>query len=168
MFSLLTPYKLLIELGLIVVLLGGLSVYSYNSGYTHATDKANARQSLISSSANIALEAKNAEVLKINKSLAAITQKMELKTHEYQTKVNDDRIAINPIKRLRDPYTKPPSDCELPINTNTTKPAINTPTQGELSEEFTDFLKQQTLAADEVATYARICHEWVIEVSSSK
>lgn len=168
MFDALAPYKLLIEAGLILALLGSISVYSYKSGYSHATDKANAAQEKVVQTANAAVIAKNAEVAKINANLAQITQKMELNTHEYTKQIELDRIALTHTRRMSDPYAKPTHDCKLPSNASAAQPTTDSPAPAELSEQLTEFLERQSYEADQVAAYANVCHDWAIGLTTIK
>lgn len=72
--------------------------------------------------------------------------------------ITDLRDAFKP-KRMYDTHRKS-SSC---TNSNTTSTA-NTPTDdGELSAEYTDFLKSEAYRADEVSAYAILCKSFVVD-----
>jgi hypothetical protein len=72
--------------------------------------------------------------------------------------ITDLRDAFKP-KRMYDTHRKS-SSC---TNSNTTSTANTTTDDGELSAEYTDFLKSEAYRADEVSAYAILCKSFVVD-----
>ena len=74
--------------------------------------------------------------------------------------ITDQRNAFKP-KRMYDTHRKS-SNCTA---TNTASTANTSATDGELSTEFTQFLKSEAYRADEISTYAELCQSYIKEIS---
>jgi predicted ATPase len=70
--------------------------------------------------------------------------------------ITDLRDAFKP-KRMYDTHRKS-SSCANSNTTSTVNPATN---DGELSAEYTDFLKSEAYRADEISAYAVLCSQFI-------
>lgn len=165
MFAALAPYRLIIELMAGMALVFGGAYYAYNAGYDAASNKAKAEQLEVARAANTALLAANAKAAAITAQYATLQQQIEVKAHEDQKIIDTTRRQLASIVRLRDHGYRPASDCKLPGDTTTSGAAADETTPGDLSIELSDYLKQQAYDADQVAVYAQICHDWVMELT---
>jgi hypothetical protein len=86
---------------------------------------------------------------------------METQANEDQKIIDTAHSQLIAIKRLRDPYASLADNCKLSVNPTTTSITTNNTAPGELSEQLTNFLEQQAYDADQVAVYAKTCHDWV-------
>lgn len=158
----------MIELLLGMALVFGGTYYAYNSGYDAASNKAKAEQLEVARAANTALLAANAKAAAITAQYATLQQQIEVKAHEDQKIIDTTRRQLASIVRLRDPGYRPASDCKLPATTQAASAAADNPAPGDLSVEFSNFLKQQAYDADQVSIYAKTCHDWVVGLSEDK
>lgn len=162
MFSALVPYRLLIELGVVLALISGIAIYSHHAGYQSAKNEDAAIQLKATQAADAALLAANTRAAAITAQYAQLQQRTETQSHEDQKIIDTTRNQLAAIKRLRDPYASLADNCKLSTGTATASAPADDPAPGELSVELTDFLEQQAYAADQVAVYAKTCHDWVM------
>lgn len=150
------------------VLLGSWSFYmdhrGYKRGYVIAENKAAAVQLKAERASNMALAAANARAAKSDERFSAIQQDMEKKQHENQAIIDTTRKQLASVKRLRDPGYRAASCGQLPKDAAAAGDITDATPSGYISDEFTEFLKQQAYAADQVAVYAKTCHDWVVSI----
>lgn len=110
----------------------------------------------------------NAKAAKSDARFAKIQQDAEKKHHENQLAINAARKQLDSVKRLRDPGYRP-ADCgRLPQDATTTSDITDaTAAPGHLSSRFTEFLNGKFYSADQVAVYAKTCHDWVVSVDKA-
>jgi hypothetical protein len=161
MFSALAPYRLLIEMMTVLALLSGIAAYSHHEGYQSAKNEDAAVQLKVTRAADAALLAANTKAETLTAQYAQIQQKMETQANADQKIIDTTRSQLVTIKRLRDPYASLADNCKLSVNATAASPAADDPAPGELSEQLTSFLEQQAYDADQVAVYAKTCHDWV-------
>lgn len=161
MFPSPAPYRLLIELIAALALVSGTAIYAHHDGYQSAKNEDAAVQLKVTQAADAALLAANTKAATLTAQYAQIQQKMETQSHADQKIIDATRAQLATIKRLRDPYASLADNCKLSTNSATASATADDPASGELSAELTDFLEQQAYAADQVAVYAKTCHDWV-------
>lgn len=145
----------------VLVALAGSHTYAYVSGKGRAEDAAAKVQLQAERVATKALLEANARAAASDARFAQIQQETEKRHHENQLAIDAERKRLAAAGRLRDPGYRP-ADCRgLPENTEASGDTADTPTPGDLSEEFTAFLRNEAYEADKVAVYAKTCHEWV-------
>ena len=148
----------------IAALIGGLLFGLYQTGYSkghkHATDAANTEKLAIERASTKALLEANARAAASDARFAKIQQDTEKRHHENQLAIDDERKRLAAAGRLRDPGYRPANCRGLPQNTEAASDTTDTPAPGELSEEFTAFLRNEAYEADKVSVYAKTCHEW--------
>lgn len=92
----------------------------------------------------------------------ALKAKQDLEDANVSTinAINSQRDAFKPV-RLYDNGRKS-SSCATTQSSNTSTDT-NTPDDGRLSEELTEFLKSEAYRADQVSAYAILCQKFVVD-----
>lgn len=165
------PYILLGAAGAALALSAG----SFYAGHHWATTQAEAERAKMVAAqlevervANKALTEANDRASKSDERFAKIQQDMEKKQHENQAIIDAAHKQLSTIKRLRDPGSRS-SDCgDLPKNTTAPGDPVDATPPGYLSDEFTEFLREQAYAADQVSVYAKTCHDWVVSIDAAE
>lgn len=175
MFSIITKFfggipTLYLLIGGVLAISAG-AVYmdhrGYKRGYVNMENKAAAAQLKAERASNKALAAANAKAAKSDERFSAIQQDMEKKQHENQAIIDTTRKQLASIKRLRDPGYRVASCSELPKGAAASGGATDATSPGYISNEFTEFLQEQAYAADQVAVYAKTCHDWAVSIGKA-
>ncbi|MFA5170440.1 MAG: hypothetical protein WC426_02660 [Sulfuriferula sp.] len=146
----------------------GAALYIHHDGYKSAKNEDAAVQLKVTQQADAALLAANTRAANLTAQYAQIQQKMETQANEDQKIIDTARQQLTAIKRLRDPYTSLADNCKLSVSPTASSATPDDPAPGELSEQLTSFLEQQAYDADQVAVYAKTCHDWVVGLSVVK
>jgi hypothetical protein len=162
MFAALLPYRLMIEICAALALIFGAALYIHHDGYKSAKNEDAAIQLKATQVANAVLFVVNTRVANLTAQYAQIQQKMETQANEDQKIIDAAYSQLIAIKRLRDPYASLSDNCKLSTHPPTASTTTDDPAPGELSEQLTNFLEQQAYEADQVAVYAKTCHDWVV------
>lgn len=143
----------------------GSHVYVYSMGKARERDAAAQVALVVERVATKALLEANARATASNARFAQIQQDTEKRYHENQIAIDAARKQLADVKRLRDPGYRA-ADCRrLPQDTQAPGDTTDTASPGELSAEFTVFLRDQAYDADQVSIYAKACHDWAIGIA---
>jgi hypothetical protein len=152
-------------MGYIVI---AIAVLSGGFGFTfsHMIDKAEIQHM----SDSITAQNREAEL-----QLAALTEEAT-KAHEEALKINKDLedanvSAINALNSQRDSFKpvrmydngRKGSDCAATKSNNSKAPVGADENGYELSNELTEFLKSEAYRADQIAEYASLCKQFVVD-----
>jgi hypothetical protein len=88
-----------------------------------------------------------------------VTQQLEAANVSTINAINSQRDAFK-SKRLYDTHRSGGS-CTATKNSNTTSTVNPATNDGELSAEYTEFLKSEAFRADEVSAYAVLCSQFI-------
>lgn len=118
------------------------------------------------------IEAANLLATETNKVLQAERKQKELSNaletqhnaakEQIQTEQAANRRLASELGGLRDKGRRKSSNCAMPGTGSTAGGAVEGTDEAYLSGEATEFLLGLTYDADEVATYAKTCHDWII------
>lgn len=152
----------------VVAALAGSHTYVYTLGQSREKDAAAKVQLAAERVATKALLEANARAAQSDATFAKIQQDAEIKHHENQLAIDATRKQLATVKRLRDPGYRP-ADCgRLPKNPEAPSDIIDAAAApGHLSTGFTEFLNGKFYSADQVAVYAKTCHDWVVSVDKA-
>ena len=160
------PYRIWAAVTAATAIIGGTYTYAQHRQYKYDEAAQSVKTLAIERAANKALQIANVIAVKSNERFAKIQQDAEVKNHESQIIIDTTRTQLAAVKRLLDPYRKP-ADCGgLPKDTAAPGDTVDATASGELSEQFSNYLKQQAYEADQVAVYANTCYEWASKLGA--
>lgn len=119
------------------------------------------------------IEAAGVLIAETNKVLQAERKQKELSNEletqhnaakaQIQTEQATNRRLASELGGLRDKGRRKSSSCAMPGAGSATAGTVEGTDEAYLSGEATEFLLGLTYDADEVATYAQTCHEWIMK-----
>lgn len=148
--------------------LGGLAAWWVTADYKEA--KYTAVIAKMKQDAAEALAGAQAMAAQIERENAKLAQEIEVSNAKYKqelAKLSRDNRRLVAERGLYDRGTAQ-SDCPVSGNTATPSQPARPSTGARLSAELTEFLLRQSERADEAASYAKTCYEWVQQLEKQR
>jgi hypothetical protein len=115
---------------------------------------------------NLALN-KALEIERKHNQLAEEIEVQNAKHREELDAIGRDNERLVAERGLYDRGT-PQDNCPVPASADPTTQPANPPTGTRLSKELEQFLLRETRRADQAASYAKTCYEWIQELRKDK
>ena len=103
------------------------------------------------------------KAIEVERENARLAQEIEVQNAKHKqelAKLTRDNRRLTTERGLYDRYATP-SDCPVPGNAGTTPQPARPSTGTRLSTELSEFLLRESERADQAASYAKTCYEWV-------
>ena len=127
----------------------------------------NAKIADLKAEASRTLASETEKVLQAERKAVKLNQELELTHHEANTKINQLNRFLKSV-RLHDPFRSGCGGNSAEASQSSAGGAIGEASNGELSEQFAEFLTAEAYRADQISTYADTCHAYIMRLNDGR